>query len=148
MLRSNDYIGLNVWGIGLDRQGHAIEALSNSTKELERAAEDKPDPADPFLSVNGPSVSTRQKLVPEEVWEDLLVDNLAKKAALMALPSPQGHTVTVLVTPQVSTAYSVAPIRAGRKVARHERTPNVSQRAAWDAVLGAKSRSVSTHLTA
>jgi chitinase len=40
--------GLNVWGIDLDRQGHAIEALSNSTKELERAAEEKPDPADPL----------------------------------------------------------------------------------------------------
>lgn len=48
MSHTNSSEGLNVWGIDLDRQGHAIEALSNSTKELERSAEEKPDPADPL----------------------------------------------------------------------------------------------------
>ena len=42
------YSGLNVWEIYPHRQGHAIEALSNSTKQLERAAEEKPDPASPL----------------------------------------------------------------------------------------------------
>jgi len=40
--------GLNVWGIDLDGQGKAIEALSGSTQQLQRSAADRPNPKNPL----------------------------------------------------------------------------------------------------
>lgn len=40
--------GLNIWAIDLDGNGSAIEALSDSTNQLERSAADRPNPKDPL----------------------------------------------------------------------------------------------------
>lgn len=45
-MRPDEYPGMNVWSIDLDTSGDAIEALSKSTGQLERATASPPDASD------------------------------------------------------------------------------------------------------
>ena len=103
------------------------QTARSSLNELQKTSPTLPIPC---LSISGLSASTRRRLVPGEVWEVLLVDILAKKAALMVRPNPGGPTVMVLVTRQASTGFSAAPIWADPTVAKYARTHRDLRRAA------------------